>query len=189
VERLTRTKTYRNTLSEMDQQIMIYWGKLEQAEHLAGSILSDLKIIKTEAAYRARIKRRSELWEMAQNAAKENPKLSTRKTGRKRKQGVPLKKGETFRITYSLVKEGKSIEEIASKRKLAASTIERHVIRGISDRDLDISEVLPEATIKEVGHMVQETPDSISEIYQSQNGKYSYGVLRMVKEHLERKPL
>jgi len=148
-----------------------------------------LKIIKTEAAYRARIKCRSELWEMAQNAAKENPKLTTRKTGRKRKKGVPLKKGETFRITYSLIKEGKSIEEIASKRQLGISTIEGHVVRGIKDGAIDITEVLPEETIQEVARIMQETKESIGELHNSQNGKYSHGALRMVYSHLERKPL
>jgi dephospho-CoA kinase len=185
VECLTRTKTYRNALSEIDLQIMIAMAKLEQAEYLAGSILSDRKILKTNADNNTCMQRRNTLWKMAMNAAEENPKLKKGKSGRKRKTGAKLEKGETYKVTYALIKEGKSIDEIASKRKLAASTIERHVIRGISDRDLDISEVLPEATIKEVGHMVLETPVSISEIYQSQNGKYSYGVLRMVKEHLE----
>ena len=47
VERLTRTKTYRNALSEIDQQIMIAMGRLEQAEYIADCILSDRKIKKT----------------------------------------------------------------------------------------------------------------------------------------------
>ena len=95
VERLARTKTYRNTLSEIDQQIMIAMVKLERAEYVAGCIISDRRITKTEVENRAHIKRRSELWEMAQKAAAENPKLTSGKSGRKRKKGVKFTKEKT----------------------------------------------------------------------------------------------
>jgi len=187
VEQLTRTKTYRNTLSEIDQQLIIAWGKLEQAEYLAGSILRGRDIIQTETKDRNCIKRRSELWEQAQQAADENPKFSKRKSGRKRKKGAKLEKGETYKITYAQIKEGKSIEEIAGQRKLAASTIEAHALRGIKDGAITISEVLEEETIKEVQNMMQKNKDSISNLHHSLNGKYSHGVLRMVHAYLERK--
>lgn len=124
------------------------------------------------------------LWERAQEAAENNPKFPKRKSGRKRKKGANLEKGETYRITYSLIKEGKSIEEISTKRNLAASTIEQHVARGISDGEVDIFSVLSDETVNEVTRLMQDSPDSIGDIQRSQNGKYSYGVLRMVRAHL-----
>ncbi len=186
VEQLTRTKTYRNALSEVDQQLMIAWSKLEQAEPLAASILSEGRMIKTETKNRICIKRRSELWDMARQATKENPRRTKGKSGRKRKKGAKLEKGETYRITYGLIKEGKSIKEIASKRSLASSTIEGHVIRGIRDGAIDISEVLGEETIQELAKVIQEKKNSIGELHHSENGKYNYAVLRMVHAHLER---
>ena len=104
VIRLTRTKTYRNALSEIDQQIMITMRKMEQAEHIANSIISNLEIKKTGSEYKKLISRRSELWEMAQKAAEENPKFTSTKSGRKRKKGAKQEKGETYRITYALIK-------------------------------------------------------------------------------------
>jgi hypothetical protein len=184
-ECLTRTKTYRNTLSEIDQQIMISWSRVDQAEHLAGSILSDQEIIQAEAAHRARIKRRSELWEMAQKALEDKSGLSTRKSGRKRKKGAQFKKGESCRITCSMIEEGKSIEEIASNRNLAVSTIEKHVTQGIRDGVIDINNVLGEETVQEVSRLLKETSGTIGELYHSQNRKYTHGVLRMVHAHLE----
>lgn len=86
VERLTRTKTYRNAISEMDQHIMIAMGKLEQAASFTDCILSDGKVVKTDTKNRRCMKRRSELWELAQKAAEENPALAKRKSGRKRKK-------------------------------------------------------------------------------------------------------
>ena len=185
-ERLTRTKTYLNALSETEQQIMIAMGRLERAEYLGGCILSGRKIEKREAEHGAHIKRRRELWKMAQKAAEENPKFRSTKSGRKRKKGAKLQKGETRRITYALVREGKSIREIAEKRSLAASTIERHVVRGISEGALDIFTVLQEETVKEVADLLRESSNSIGEIHRLQNGKYTHGELHMVKAHLEK---
>ncbi len=186
VMRLTRTKTYRNTLSEIDQQIMIAIDKLERAEHIADSIIRDQRIKKTETENSARIKHRGMLWEMALKAAEDNPKLTSGKSGRKRKKSAKLEKGETYRITYTLIKEGKSKGEVAAKRKLALSTIEGHIVKGLRDGELDIFSVLKEETINEVADLLQESSKSISEMHRSQNGKYSHGVLRMVQVHLEK---
>jgi hypothetical protein len=184
VEQLTRTKTYRNALSEVDQQLTIAWSKLEQVEPLAGSILWDRDIERSKEGYSTLIERRSELWELAQKAAEDNPKLSKRKSGRKRKKGAKLEKGETYRITYALIKEGKSIEEIAKQRKLAASTIEAHALRGIKENELNIISLLKEESINEVSRLIRESANSISDWHKSQNGKYSYGVYRMVQAHM-----
>ncbi len=184
VERLTRTKTYRNALSEIDQQITMAWGALEQAEHISHSIISDQPIVKTEAEDKKSIKRRTELWELAQEAAETNPKLKKGKSGRKRKKGVKLEKGESNRITYGLVKEGLSIKEIAAKRNLAASTIEGHVVKGIREKEVDISNLLSKKTINEVALLLKESSRDISKAHRSQNGKYSHGVLRMVQAYL-----
>jgi len=183
VERLTRTKTYRNALSEIDQQIMISMGKMEQAEHIAACIISDLSIHKTDAEHKGLIARRSELWELAEKAADENPKLSKRKSGRKRKKGAKLEKGETYRITYALIKEGKSIKEIAEKRNLASSTIEAHALRGIKEGGVDIFSILPKETVKKVADLLKKSSNSIADLHKSQNGKYTQGILRMVQAH------
>ncbi|MCP4310717.1 MAG: hypothetical protein GY790_05605 [Bacteroidetes bacterium] len=123
---------------------------------------------------------------MAQKAADENPKFTKRKSGRKRKKGAKLEKGETYRITYALIKEGKSIKEIAAKRNLAASTIEAHAVRGIKDKELNIRSLLSEETVKEVAGLIQESSNSINELHTLQNRKYSHGVYRMVLAHLKR---
>ncbi len=186
VERLTRTKTYRNVLGEIDQQIMIAMGKLERSEYTADCIISDQRINKAEGESRRHIIRRSELWEMAQKAAGENPKFHSTKSGRKRKKGKKLEKGESCRITYALIKEGKSLKEVAAKRNLAESTIEGHVVRGIKEGALDIFSVMQEKRVKELANLLQESSDSVGQIHRLQNGKYSHGVLRMVQAHLKK---
>ncbi|MBW1792759.1 MAG: AAA family ATPase [Deltaproteobacteria bacterium] len=187
VIRLTRTKTYRNAVSEIDQQIIIAMGKLEQAEYLTDSIISGRSIKITEAEHGMHLKLRRKLWEMAENDAEENPKFKSTKSGRKRRKGVKQEKGETCRISWSLIKEGNSIKKIAAKRNLAASTIERHVVRGIRDGVLDIYTVLQKDKVQEVAELLKVTSDSIGKIHESQNGKFTPGELRMVQDYLEEK--
>ena len=181
----TRTKTYRNALSEIDQQIMIAMGKLEHAEYIVDSILSDRKIKISEAVQERLIERRAGLWEMAQKAVKEKPGTGSKKSGRKRSKSAKLEKGETNKITWSMIKEGKSINEIAARRNLAASTIERHIVRGINEGELDIFTVLEKETVKAVVELLEESSDSIGAIHKSQKGKYTYAELNMVKAYLE----
>ncbi len=185
VMRRTRTKTYRNALSEIDQQIMIAMGKLEQAEYIVDSILSDRNIKISEAVQERLIERRAGLWEIAQKAVKEKPGTGSKKSGRKRSKSAKLEKGETNKITWSMIKEGKSINEIAARRNLAASTIERHIVRGINEGELDIFTVLEKETVKAVVELLEESSDSIGAIHKSQKGKYTYAELNMVKAYLE----
>ena len=189
----SRTKTYRNALSEIDQQMMLVLERLEQAEGICRSIIEDRPIDKRAAEQRASVSLRSELWEMAEKAIEESSVFHTGKPGRKPKKGAKSgkgarsEKGETNRITYALVKEGKTIREIADKRDLAASTIEGHAVKGIASGDLELSEVLPKKIADEVSRLMKKEPGSLSELYKAQNGKYSYAVLRMVQAHRQRK--
>ncbi|KPL15639.1 MAG: helicase [Bacteroides sp. SM23_62] len=187
VMHLTRTKAYRNALSEIDQQIMIAMGKLERAEYIINSILSDRNIKIAEAVQGGHIKRRGELWKMAQKAAKEKPGSGSTKSGRKRRKSVQQEKGETYKITWAMISEGKSIREIAAIRDLASSTVERHIVRGIREGALDIFTVLQKETVQAVTELLKESSDTIGGIHNAQNGKYTHGELRMVRAYLEKK--
>lgn len=51
-------------------------------------------------------------------------------------------KGDTYRLTYELYKKGKSIEEIATERSLATSTIAGHLLKYIANGELEMSEFI-----------------------------------------------
>ena len=114
-----------------------------------------------------------------------NPKFTTRKSGRKRKKGTKPDKGETYKITYALIKEGKPIEEIAAARGLAVSTVEGHIVRGIGAGEVHILDLLSEDAVNEVADTLRKTSVSLGEVHNAFKGKYGYGVLRMVQAHLE----
>ena len=190
VERFTRTKTYRNTLSEIDQLMMKALVEIEKAAYIAECIISDKEIARSEEQNRKITQRRIELWKAAQMAADNNPRLTTRKSGRKRKKGQKgqkVEKGETYKITFALLKEGKPIKEIAESRGLAVSTIESHIVRGIESGDVRILDLLSEDVVEEIADQLKETSEGLSKVHNTLKRKYSYGVLRMVQAHLQNK--
>lgn len=180
VEQLTRTKTYRNVLGELEQQITNIFGKMERVENLVETILlgRDIKMVDTE--FRGYVNRRRELRDLAYTAASENPKFRSSKSGRKRKKGAKLAKGESSRITWAMVKEGSSVAELAGKRELALSTIEGHIVRGISAGEVDVFKVLNKERVEEISALLKEADDSIGETHKLHKRKYSYSELRMV---------
>ena len=184
VERFTRTKTYRNVLSEIDQLMMKALTDMEKAAYIADCIISGKEITRSEEQTRKIIQRRIELWKIAERVADNNPRFTTRKSGRKRKKGKKQEKGETYKITFAMLKEGKPIKEIATSRGLALSTVESHISRGIEAGDVRILDLLSEDVVEEIAEKLKETSVGLGEVHNALKGKYSYGVLRMVQAHL-----
>lgn len=181
VEQFTRTKTYLNALSEIDQLLMKTMGEIDKAGLITDCIISGKEIPKLDEEHENRTKRRVELMTAARQAAEENPKFAKRKSGRKRKK---REKGETYTITFGMLKEGMRPEEIASKRSMAVSTIEGHIARGISAGEVRILDLVSEDIVDEVADKLRTLSGGINEVHKALNGKYTYGVLRMVQAHL-----
>jgi hypothetical protein len=96
VEQLTRAKTYRNALGEIEQQFMIILGALEGLEQRADCLLTGRNPEKGDTGTGAYILLRNRLWHQAQRDAMDHPKFKSRKSGRKRKKGAKKeKRGET----------------------------------------------------------------------------------------------
>jgi len=181
VEQLTRTKTYRNALGEAEQQIMIILGALEGLEKLAGCLLSGRNPEKKDIGAGAHVRLRNRLRDQAVKDARGNPKFSSLKSGRKRKKGVKPEKGASARITWSMAKEGMPVKEIAAKRKLARSTIEGHLARGIGEGKVDIAKVMQGHRVEEILALLEKSRATPGEIHKMHGGKYTHGELRMVR--------
>ncbi|WP_207511197.1 helix-turn-helix domain-containing protein [Longitalea luteola] len=65
-------------------------------------------------------------------------------------------RGDSNRISLQLFKEGKNIEEIASVRGLAPSTIEGHLIPFIKTGDIDIKDIVAEDKLAVILQAVEE---------------------------------
>lgn len=185
-EQFSRIKTYQNALAELDQMINKNISALQKATYITQCIFNEQEITRNEGLIEERRKKRQEIRAEITEHIKANPKNSSTKTGRKRKKGK--EKGATFQETFKLVKKGLNIEEIAKERALVVGTIESHFSRGIASGDLQILELMDEEELKEIEVLFpEETQKPLSEIYNAANGKYSYGKLRMVQAHLDRK--
>jgi len=190
VEQFSRTKSYLEGLSELELLLVKKLGDVGKVTLLIPTIISGRDVQKMDDLSQKLIKLRGELWEMAKQATKDNPKFASTKTGRKRKEkgapGIKLAKGETYEITYSLSDEGKSIGDIAETRGLAESTIKGHLARGIGEGRVSIHSYLDPGLIEEIGNLIRTKEGNLASIRDEHQGKYDYGTLKMVAAYIER---
>jgi Helix-turn-helix domain/Helicase len=193
VEQLSRAKEYANALKEIDGMLMKKLTTIAKVSYLTTCILSGTEIERKPeleqglAAFRTNMVNEARQW-----AAENRPKTST-KTGRKRKRdddgdSPPTgrrgkkEKGETYRNTYALLKQGMGIEEIAAGRSMSVSTIEGHVARGIAEGEVAIDSVMPADIRDAIGSWMRENLDKgLNAALGHFEGRYTYGQLRMVQ--------
>lgn len=98
------------------------------------------------------------------------------------------KKGATYEDTLTLFKEGKSIEEIATIRSLALSTIEAHLSRWIKSGEVSIHEVVDQNVLDQVLPVFEANADTVSlnDIRAKVPESVSFGVMRMIQAHLHK---
>lgn len=85
-----------------------------------------------------------------------------------------------------LFDEGNSIEEIASARGLAVSTIEGHIAQYVKTGDIDIRKVVSDEKIKVISETLHElNAAAFAPIKEKLGEGYSYGEIRLVFNYLE----
>lgn len=89
-------------------------------------------------------------------------------------------KSQTKQITLEMFRSGKTVEEIATARSLATSTIEGHLSHYLEMGELDIASFLDETSFGEIVHYLNVTPDTTMSMSKEHfGGKYSYGQLKL----------
>jgi PIF1-like helicase/Helix-turn-helix domain/HRDC domain len=92
-----------------------------------------------------------------------------------------LPKGSTQELSFTMFKEGNSIEEIAASRNLASSTIEGHLAEYVKNNLLDIKQLMQEKKINIIREFILENPTlKNKELKDALGEDYSYGEIRMV---------
>ena len=93
---------------------------------------------------------------------------------------------DTKKLSFDLYKSGKTIDEIASERKMVRTTIEGHLSYYIGTGELSIFEFLTKVQVDIITECFNKLhTKSLTEIYSALKGKYGYGELRLVLKHLE----
>ncbi len=103
-----------------------------------------------------------------------------------------IKKESTTEQTLYLLKEGKSIREVAKVRNLAMSTIVGHVEQLLASDSLDVVEVWPLVEelgiekidvekVRQVAAGVETGLEKLKPLYEATEGEYDYETLRLLR--------
>lgn len=187
VELLSKTKTYRSALSELDLLVMKKLEQVEKSEYMVDCILKSKDIESQPELDKERLRSRERIIESVEKYLKENPKTSGLKSGRKRKKKgeAKAKPGATYEETYDMVNAGLSIEEISEKRGLKPSTLEGHFSKGVREGRIKIEKVLDKSDMEVLSKFFEENKGiQLTGAFGKLKGKFSFGQLRMMQSHL-----
>jgi len=97
-------------------------------------------------------------------------------------------KPDTVKETIRLLKEGKSLEQVAAERNLVTSTIEGHIARAIKQNLIRIDEVMPISEARKIAECLPKNLEviSLAEIKGKVPSEVTYGKLRIVLAWLEK---
>ena len=118
------------------------------------------------------------------DAAQKYDHLNPANTKQKKAEEKPVKaeKGSTYKESFQLFRDGKSIAEIARLRNLAASTIEGHLATFVKTGEIDLHELVSEEKAAVIMKALDELGDAsgFSPVKEKLGDEYSYGEIRAV---------
>jgi len=181
VERFSRTKTYLNSLEELEVSMLKKYFDISKVSQVVTAMIAGGIPGRFPELEQEKINMRMRLVEAAKQAAADNPKFVSTKTGRKKsgKSNLKRKVGETYEITYGMINAGKSIGDIVVARGLAESTIKSHLVKGIEAGKVELEDCLPSEVIFEINSQIQNI-QNMQALRLHFEGKYDYNTIKMV---------
>jgi uncharacterized protein YpbB len=104
------------------------------------------------------------------------------------KKTAKAQKGDSNRMSLQLFKEGKTIQEIATMRELAQSTIESHLISFVKTGEVAINELVDESKIAVILEAVDELnlqTAATTPVKEKLGENFTHGEIRAVLYHRE----
>jgi hypothetical protein len=96
-------------------------------------------------------------------------------------------KGDTYRLTLELYKDGLTVEQIAAKRNLALSTIEGHLAGFILTGEIRLEELVPGHKIAPITAVIREMGEkALTPIRIRLGNDFSFGEIKAVINFLKR---
>ena len=200
-EMLSRTKEYANALKEIDGMLMKKVATIAKVGYLTTCILNGEEVKRQKDIEQGLAAKRAAMVGEARAWAEEHKPKASGKSGRKRvrrntgdaadgtgRGGSPTRPpGATYATTYTLHKEGLTLEAIAAKRSMAKSTIEGHFARGIAEGEVDIAKLMLESERDAIADWMRENPkEGLNSAAGHFEGRFGYGQLRMVQAWVKR---
>jgi type II secretory pathway predicted ATPase ExeA/DNA-binding NarL/FixJ family response regulator len=184
VSQFSKTRTYLNTLEEVDASIVKKQTQIRSLQVTLESILDGKEIEPNKGFVKKISIERETMINAVAAEVKANPKFSKLKTGRKRKTstGPKTEKGETYKKTLALFKEGQTIDDVAEKRGLSVGTIESHAAKLIAAGEIDIDHFMDKDDAQEIAKAIaKDSNESTSSVVGYLKGRFTYGQVRMVQ--------
>lgn len=176
-------KQYLKELGELESYFYSKLQLLRKSVALVESVQKREDLVKNEYASEAEKKVREELAEKSsrKRPKKEGKKSTAKEAGTKKPKGKRMRREESARLSYEMLRSGKAIPEIAKEREYAASTIESHLSDYLSSGELDIMELMDEDKVSEIRAAIKaHYKDSLVQVKSALGEGYSYGEIRMV---------
>jgi DNA-binding CsgD family transcriptional regulator len=103
---------------------------------------------------------------------------------RKNKDTEKIEKTPTEEITYSLLVQGKTPQDVAEERNLTVGTIYTHMAKLIHAKKIDIVQYVDVDLLSRVMSILDQTPEmSNSELFEQLNGVATYDDLKLIRAH------
>lgn len=100
----------------------------------------------------------------------------------------PKEKHNTYLVTLELFRQGKTIEDIATEREMATSTIEGHLSRFVETGEIDVHTLVSDEDLSALLPYFTDNKDSLlREAFEYFDSKYSFGTLRIVQSYCKYK--
>ena len=131
-----QTKEYLVELVEMEAMFYEQFKKMRKAKAMLAANLNGEELTKENMAGLYNEAKRAEQIEKAYRLLN-NEELSPKIKVAKKEKEPKIPKEDTKEITLGLIKEGKTLEEIAKERKMTLGTIEGHIAYFVAKQELD----------------------------------------------------
>lgn len=187
IRHVKRIKLYLNSLEELDQLFTKKLQEIIKIQVVAASILNDSGEYPVSELLKALDEKRLAI------VTKLGGLFPAQKPGSPKKRDKKAKKEKkipTVDITLAMFNSGLSIADIARERNLVTGTIEEHLVRAMASGRITISQIMPEAELKDILDTARDMPEGSShmDLYSRLNGRYSHGKIKAVMHHRDTKP-
>jgi hypothetical protein len=97
-------------------------------------------------------------------------------------------KGETYRLSLQMYKDGKSIADIAQERNLAPSTIEGHLASFISTGEIDVLELVDQSKLDKILEVLEQESEPVfaTSVKNKLGNNFSYSEVRAAMKYWEK---
>jgi len=191
-----KVKTYFNELYDFEEMFLSFIQRMENCVVMAETYVAGGKVDKSlfDPNYIRRFRERmmdrakSNITQQSKEKlipiASEDLTIEYKTTKKEPKE----KKIPTAEISYNMFIEGKSVEEIATERMFAKSTIEGHLAQMVKEGKLDANKIVTLEKMLAIEKVLNENPDweGLKPYKELLGEEFSFGEIKVVLAHRER---